>query len=106
LHHSFTVCFNGGDPHRFSLSDAILIKDNHIRAIGGLDRALKLAREVAPFTVKIEVENVEEAVRAAELGADIIMLDNMSPGDIAKVHEELMREFEGQGCPGGFGEDQ
>jgi len=91
LHHSFTVCFNGGDPHRFSLSDAILIKDNHIRAIGGLDRALKLAREVAPFTVKIEVENVEEAVRAAELGADIIMLDNMSPGDIAKVHEELVR---------------
>ena len=93
LHHSSTVCFNGGDPHRFSLSDAILIKDNHIRAIGGLDRALKLAREVAPFTVKIEVEveNVEEAVRAAELGADIIMLDNMSPGDIAKVHEELVR---------------
>lgn len=71
LHHSSTVCFNGGDPHRFSLSDAILIKDNHIRAIGGLDRALKLAREVAPFTVKIEVEveNVEEAVRAAELGS-------------------------------------
>jgi hypothetical protein len=34
------------------------------------------------------------------------MLDNMSPGDIAKVHEELMREFEGQGCPGDFGEDQ
>jgi nicotinate-nucleotide pyrophosphorylase (carboxylating) len=87
------VVIGGGDPHRFSLSDAILIKDNHIRAIGGLDRALKLAREVAPFTVKIEVEvgNVEEAVRAAELGADIIMLDNMSPGDIAKVHEELVR---------------
>jgi nicotinate-nucleotide pyrophosphorylase (carboxylating) len=87
------VVIGGGDPHRFSLSDAILIKDNHIRAIGGLDRALKLARERAPFTVKIEVEveNVEEAVRAAELGADIIMLDNMSPGDIAKVHEELVR---------------
>jgi hypothetical protein len=40
------------------------------------------------------------------LCVNIIMLDNMSPGDIAKVHEELMREFEGQGCPGGFGEDQ
>ena len=87
------VVIGGGDPHRFSLSDSILIKDNHVRAIGGLDRALKLAREVAPFTAKIEVEvgNVEEAVRAAELGADIIMLDNMSPGDIAKVHEELAR---------------
>jgi len=40
------------------------------------------------------------------LCVNIIMLDNMSPGDIAKVHEELMREFEGQGCPGGFGKDQ
>ena len=93
LHHSSTVYFSGDDLHRFSLSDAVLIKDNHVRAIGGLDRALKLARERAPFIAKIEVKvgNVEEAVRAAELGADIIMLDNMSPGDIAKVHEELVR---------------
>jgi nicotinate-nucleotide pyrophosphorylase (carboxylating) len=87
------VAIGGGDPHRFSLSDAVLIKDNHIRAVGSLEKAIILARERAPFTVKIEVEVeiVEDAIKAAELGVDIIMLDNMSPGDIAKVHEELMR---------------
>jgi len=87
------VAVGGGDPHRFSLSDAVLIKDNHIKAVGSLEKAIILARERAPFTAKIEVEdeNAEEAVRAAEPGADIIMLDNMSPGDMAKAHEELMR---------------
>jgi len=87
------VAIGGGDPHRFGLGDAILIKDNHIRAIGGLERALVLARERAPFIAKIEVEveNVEDAVKAAELGADIVMLDNMGPSDVAKVHGELMR---------------
>lgn len=89
-----SVVIGGGDPHRFSLSDAVLIKDNHIRAVGELEMALKLARERAPFTVKIEVEveSVEDAIKAAELGADIIMLDNMDPGDIARVHEELVRK--------------
>jgi nicotinate-nucleotide pyrophosphorylase (carboxylating) len=52
-----------------------------------------LARERAPFIAKIEVEveNVEDAAKAAELGADIVMLDNMGPSDVAKVHGELMR---------------
>ncbi|MFP3297816.1 MAG: hypothetical protein RXO22_01835 [Thermocladium sp.] len=87
------VAVGGGDPHRFSLSDAVLIKDNHIKVVGSLEKAIILARERAPFTAKIEVEdeNAEEAVRAAEPGVDIIMLDNMSPGDMAKAHEELMR---------------
>jgi nicotinate-nucleotide pyrophosphorylase (carboxylating) len=87
------VAIGGGDPHRFSLSDAVLIKDNHIRAVGGLEKAIMLARERSPFTVKIEVEveTVEDAIKAAELGVDIIMLDNMKPSDVAKVHEELVR---------------
>ena len=87
------VAIGGGDPHRFSLSDAVLIKDNHIRAVGSLEKAIILARERSPFTVKIEVEveTVEDAIKAAELGVDIIMLDNMKPSDVAKVHEELMR---------------
>jgi len=87
------VAIGGGDPHRFSLSDAVLIKDNHIRAVGSLEKAIILARERSPFTVKIEVEveTVEDAIKAAELGVDIIMLDNMKPSDMAKVHEELVR---------------
>jgi nicotinate-nucleotide pyrophosphorylase (carboxylating) len=87
------VAVGGGDPHRFSLSDAVLIKDNHIRAVGSLEKAIILAREGTPFTAKIEVEveTVEDAIKAAELGVDIIMLDNTSPGDVAKVHEELVR---------------
>jgi len=87
------VAIGGGDPHRFSLSDAVLIKDNHIRAVGSLEKAIILARERSPFTVKIEVEveTVEDAIKAAELWVDIIMLDNMKPSDVAKVHEELMR---------------
>jgi nicotinate-nucleotide pyrophosphorylase (carboxylating) len=87
------VAIGGGDPHRFSLSDAVLIKDNHIRAVGSLEKAIILARERSPFTVKIEVEveTVEDAIKAAELGVDIIMLDNMKPSDVAKVHEELVK---------------
>ncbi|MFP3161447.1 MAG: carboxylating nicotinate-nucleotide diphosphorylase [Vulcanisaeta sp.] len=87
------VAIGGGDPHRFSLSDAVLIKDNHIRAVGSLEKAIILARERSPFTVKIEVEveTVEDAIKVAELGVDIIMLDNMKPSDVAKVHEELVR---------------
>jgi nicotinate-nucleotide pyrophosphorylase (carboxylating) len=71
----------------------VLIKDNHIRAVGGLEKAIMLARERSPFTVKIEVEveTVEDAIKAAELGVDIIMLDNMKPSDVAKVHEKLVR---------------
>jgi nicotinate-nucleotide pyrophosphorylase (carboxylating) len=67
--------------------------DGFVTAAGGLGRALVLAREKAPFIAKIEVEveSVEDAVKAAELGADIVMLDNVGPSDVAKVHGELMR---------------
>lgn len=65
--------------------------DGFVTAAGGLGRALVLAREKAPFIAKIEVENVEDAVKAAELGADIVMLDDMGPSDAAKVRGELMR---------------
>jgi len=78
------VIAGGGDPHRFNLSDAVMIKDNHI-AVLGLERAIKAAKSTASFTQKIEVEveDVNSAVRAAELGVDIIMFDNMAADDIA-----------------------
>lgn len=73
------VMAGGGDPHRFNLSDAVMIKDNHI-AVVGLTKAVKAAKSIASFTQKIEVEveNMDDAVLAAGLGVDIIMFDNMA----------------------------
>ena len=75
----YAVRVGGGYNHRYNLSDAIMLKDNHINAAGSITEAIKLAREYSPFIKKIEIEvedlrGVEEAVKA---GADIIMLDNM-----------------------------
>lgn len=75
----YSVRVGGGYNHRYNLSDAIMLKDNHINAAGSITEAIKLAKEYSPFIKKIEVEvedlkGVEEAVAA---GADIIMLDNM-----------------------------
>ena len=74
------VVVGGGDAHRLRLDDMILIKDNHIVVAGSLENALKLAKKNASFSKKIEVEvtNSADALKAAELGADIVMLDNFS----------------------------
>ncbi|MDM7935524.1 MAG: carboxylating nicotinate-nucleotide diphosphorylase, partial [Methanothrix sp.] len=87
------VFLGGGDPHRFSLSDAVLIKDNHIRILG-LEECLRRARSQASFTKKIEVEveSLEEMLMAARAGADIIMFDNMTPSEIERCVEMLRRE--------------
>jgi len=79
------VFLGGGDTHRFNLSDAVLIKDNHIR-ICGLEECLRTACMRASFTKKIEVEveSLEEMLAAAQGGADIIMFDNMPPKKIAE----------------------
>jgi len=78
------VFLGGGDTHRFNLSDAVLIKDNHIK-ICGLEECLRRAKERASFTrkIEVEVESQEEMLAAAEGGADIIMFDNMSPQTVA-----------------------
>ncbi len=77
------VFLGGGDPHRFNLSGAVLIKDNHIRLLG-LEECIARAKSRASFTKKIEVEveDFDQMKRAAELGVDIIMFDNMAPSDI------------------------
>jgi nicotinate-nucleotide pyrophosphorylase (carboxylating) len=79
----------GGDTHRFSLSDAVMIKDNHLKLLGGLKEAVKLAKEKTSFVhkIEVEVESLEDAVSAAEAGADIVMLDNMTPVEISRVVE-------------------
>ena len=70
-----------GYNHRYNLSDGILLKDNHISAAGSVTKAVAMAKEYAPFVRKIEVEteNLDMVKEAVEAGADIIMLDNMSP---------------------------
>ncbi len=86
------IAIGGGDPHRFGLYEAVIIKDNHIKLMG-LESAIKEAKEKASFTKKIEVEveSKADALRAAVLGVDIIMLDNMP---VAEVKEcvRLLKE--------------
>lgn len=75
------VVIGGGDPHRYDLGDAVLIKDNHLAIVGGVAEAVRRARDAVSFTckVEIEVETATDALVAAEAGADILLLDNMSP---------------------------
>lgn len=87
IYEKYAVQTGGGYNHRLTLSDGVLIKDNHIKAAGGIREAVAAARNRAPFTLKIEVETetmaqVEEALAA---GADIIMLDNMPAAQMAKA---------------------
>ncbi|NJE00483.1 carboxylating nicotinate-nucleotide diphosphorylase [Thermococcus sp. JdF3] len=86
------ILIGGGEPHRFSLSDAILIKDNHL-ALVPLEEAIKRARAFSAYkVVEVEVESLEDALKAARAGADVVMLDNMSPAEIAEVLTVLKRE--------------
>ncbi len=76
----YAVRTGGGYNHRFTLSDGVLIKDNHIKAAGGIGKAVSAARDFVPHTLKIEVEveTIEQVKQALAARADIIMLDNMS----------------------------
>ncbi len=84
LFEKYAVRVGGGGNHRYNLSDAVLLKDNHIGAAGGVAEAVRRAKAYAPFTAKIEVEaeNIAMALEAVEAGADIVMLDNMSHDDM------------------------
>lgn len=83
----YAVRVGGGSNHRFNLSDGVLIKDNHIRAAGGVAAAVNSARRTAPHTLKIEVEaeNFDMIRKALACRADIIMLDNMTLADMAEA---------------------
>lgn len=82
----YAVCMGGGSNHRMGLDDGILIKNNHIAIAGGIHAAVELAQEQRPDGMQIEVEvrtrqGLEEAIAA---GADIVLLDNLSPGEVAE----------------------
>jgi len=88
------VLIGGGDTHRFHLDDLILIKDNHIAAVGGVQKAIEKVRKKSSFSKKIEIEvtRAKAALTAAKAGADIIMLDNFSPRQIEKTVNLLKKE--------------
>ena len=83
----YAVKVGGGYNHRYNLSDGVMLKDNHIDAAGGVKAAVEAAKEYAPFVRKIEVEteNLDMVREAVEAGADIIMLDNMTPDEMAEA---------------------
>ncbi len=83
----YAVRVGGAFNHRFSLTDGVLIKDNHIAIIGNVKRAISLAKEkrTALIKVAVEVKNLKELREAIDGGADHIMLDNMTPEDIKKA---------------------
>ncbi len=83
----YAVRVGGGHNHRFGLYDAVLIKDNHIAVVGSITKAVSMARERIPHTMKIEVEteNLDQVAEALSSGADIIMLDNMSLDMMSKA---------------------
>jgi len=84
----------GAINHRMGLDDAVMIKDNHIKAAGGIDKAISLLRNNIPYPLNIEVEtsNIEEVKQALLHGADIIMLDNMSPQTMTQAVRTIRKE--------------
>ena len=90
----YAVKAGGGYNHRYNLSDGVLLKDNHIGAAGSVAKAIEMAKEYCPFVrkIEIEVENLDMGKEAADAGADIIMLDNMSHDDM----KEAIRIIDGR----------
>jgi len=101
------VILGGGFPHRFGLYDAILIKDNHIALLGSIEKAIKKAQKNLPgVPIEIEVENMKDALLAARLKVDVIMLDNIPPDKgvlisqkIREISPELIIEVSGNITP-------
>lgn len=90
----YAVRVGGGFNHRYNLSDGVLLKDNHIGAAGSVTKAVKMAKEYAPFVrkIEVEVENLDMVKDAVDAGADIIMLDNMSVEEM----QEAVRIIDGR----------
>jgi nicotinate-nucleotide pyrophosphorylase (carboxylating) len=103
----YAVRVGGGRNHRFNLADGVLIKENHILAAGGIHAAAGKVRKAAPHTLKIEIEvrDLEEVHEALAAGADILLLDNMSP----EMVREAVKIIQGRALvevSGGVGLDQ
>ncbi|MCL1904840.1 MAG: carboxylating nicotinate-nucleotide diphosphorylase [Methanomassiliicoccaceae archaeon] len=85
------IVLGGGDPHRYGLDEMILVKDNHIKAAGGMRNVVDLLKKAKPGKkIEAEVESVEDAVTAAEI-ADIIMIDNAGPAKAKEIAETVRK---------------
>ena len=97
------VLIGGGEPHRMGLYDAILIKDNHLKIVGSVEVAIKtIKQKIKDKIIEIEVENEKDAIKAAGLGVDVIMLDNFEPESakktvikIRKINSKILIEISG-----------
>ncbi len=87
----YAVRMGGGGNHRMALYDAVLIKENHVAAAGGITAAVNRARQRVPHTQKIEVEvrNQDEVAEALTVGADILLLDNMKLAELSAAVEQV-----------------
>ncbi len=85
----YAVTVGGGHNHRYNLSDGVMLKDNHIGAAGSITKAVAMAKDYAPFVrkIEVEVEDLDMVREAVEAGADIIMLDNMTPEQMKEAIE-------------------
>lgn len=105
----YSMLVGGCDTHRYDLSSMVMLKDNHIWSTGSITNAVKNARSVCGFAVKIEVEcqSEEEADEAIEAGADVIMLDNFSGNSLKSAAQSLKQKWDGKKqfmleCSGGL----
>ncbi len=91
----YALIVGGCAPHRYDLSQMVMLKDNHIWATGSITNAVQKAKEVAGFAMKIEVEcqNEGEAIEACESGVDVIMLDNFSSASLPEIVARLKERF-------------
>ena len=82
------VIIGGGISHRYGLYDAVLIKDNHIKIVGSIEECVKRAKKTRK-KIEIEVENTDDAIKAAKSGADTIMFDNFTPENVKKAYKKI-----------------
>ena len=109
----YAVCIGGGTRHRTGLFDMVLIKDNHIRAAGGITAAIESVRLGQPeLLVEVEADTLAQAKEAGEAGADLVLLDNMSDDLLAEavlaIHEaaELFDRHVLTEASGGIGRER
>ena len=86
------VEIGGGEPHRFGLFDAVIIKDNHIKKAGDITKAIeKIKKQIQNKTIEVEVQDTREAKKAAKIGLDVIMLDNFTPQKTEEAYKEIKK---------------
>ncbi|KAK2097857.1 hypothetical protein P7K49_023308 [Saguinus oedipus] len=91
----YGLLVGGAASHRYDLGGLVMVKDNHVVAAGGVEKAVRVARQVADFALKVEVEcsSLQEAVQAAQAGADLVLLDNFKPEELHSTAAALKTQF-------------